>query len=277
MIRIVTDSSCDLPAEAIDAGRIIVVPLTIRFGDEEFIDRAEISVDDFWARMEDAAALPETATPSVGRFHQAYRDLVSEGADGIVAVCLSGRLSGTAQSARIAAEHVTAGVPIRVVDTGLVSLALGLVVATAAEAAAAGAPIDAVEQATNDAARATRLFAVLDTLDHLRRGGRIGGAAAFVGDLLRVKPLVTLLEGELAAAGRTRTKKRAVAAIIDHVAEAGDEIDRIGVFHSGHESVDEVVAAVDDLVEPTPMLARLGPVVGTHAGPGTLGVAYRLR
>jgi DegV family protein with EDD domain len=277
MIRIVTDSSCDLPSEVVEQHRVSVVPLTIRFGDEEFIDGVELSADGFWERVAAAADLPETATPPAGRFHDVFRSLVSEGADGIVAICLSSELSGTVQAARLAAENSTAGIPIRVVDSRSVSLGLGMSVVAAAGRSAGGGTIDAVEETARDAAGRTNLLAVLDTLDHLKRGGRIGGAAALVGEVLKVKPLITLRDGAVTAAGRIRTRKRAVGALLDHLAGLPGSIEAAGVIHSGHEEVGRIAEALATMVGEEPMVARLGPVVGTHAGPGVLGVVYRTR
>lgn len=277
MIRIVTDSSCDLPTEIAAEHRIAVVPLTIRFGDEEFIDGVNLSGDDFWARVEQAEALPETATPSVGRFGETYRDLVSEGADGIVVVCISEKMSGTAGSARLAAEQVTAGVPITVVDSETVTLGLGFAAIAAAERAATGAGVDAVAETARDTASRTDIFAVLDTLDHLHRGGRIGGAQAFIGDVLKVKPLIKVENGEVAAAGRTRTRKRAVAAILDHVTAISPKAERLGIFHSGSTELETIVDHVTEISPTPPVVTRLGPVVGTHTGPGVLGVVSLLR
>ena len=277
MIRVVTDSSCDLPPEVVADLRVSVVPLTIRFGDDEFVDGIELGVAEFWERVEESDSLPETATPSVGRFRETYRSLVSEGADGIVVVCISEKMSATAQSARMAAEQVTAGVPITVIDSGTVTMALGFAVMAAAERAKTGGGFEAVEAAARDAAGRSHLFAVLDTLDHLRRGGRIGGAQALIGDVLKVKPLITIEDGEVQAAGRTRTRKRAVAAILDHIEELEGRIDRLGVIHSGSSGLDTVVARVAEATGADPIVSRLGPVVGTHAGPGVLGVVALLR
>ena len=275
MIRIVTDSSCDLPESVIADHRITIVPLTIRFGEEGFVDREELSVDEFWERLTTGEVTPETAAPSVGRFQDAYKALSDEGADGIVAVMISSGISATHQSAAIAAEQLVSGIPVRVVDSRLVSGALGMAVVAAAEAAEAGGTIAEVEAAVLDAAADTNLFAALDTLEYLKRGGRIGGAAAFFGNLLDVKPIITFDDGVVHPGGRVRTRKKALAAILAHLDEIGDA--EVGVLHSDPEDLDAFVASLEDRGITNPPLFRLGPVVGTHAGPGVLGVVYRKR
>jgi len=274
MIRIVTDSSCDLPDEVIAQNRIEVVPLTIRFGEEELIDREELSGDEFWRRLTTGAALPETAAPSVGRFQQAFTRMVSSGADGIVVVGISSKISATLQSATLAAEQYTAGIPIRVVDSSLVSAALGLAVITAAEVAASGASIDEVEAAARHACERGRIFATLDTLEYLRRGGRIGGAQALIGGLLDVKPLVAFEEGKVAAAGRVRSRKKALAAVLEHVQEQQGGIDRLAVVHSDPPDLAEFVRRLAEVYPGEMMMARFGSVVGTHVGPNAIGVTY---
>jgi DegV family protein with EDD domain len=276
VIRIVTDSSCDLPAEVIERHRITVVPLTIRFGDEEFVDREQLTTDDFWRRLTEGLALPSTAAPSVGRFQEAFRRLSDEGADGLVVICISSKISATHQSAVLAAEQFPGGIPIRVVDSALVSAALGLVVIEAAELAATGVGIDAVESLAREASAAANIYATLDTLEFLKRGGRIGGAQAFFGNLLDVKPIITFQHGAVEPAGRVRTRRKALAAVVDHVAGLGDRITRFGVVHSDPADLDEFLAALRTVRDEAPLIARLGPVVGTHAGPGVAGVVYRL-
>jgi len=276
MIRIVTDSSCDLPEEVLARHRVTVVPLTIRFGDEEFVDREELSGDQFWARLTSGEALPETAAPSVGRFQEAFKRLSSEGADGVVVVCLSSEISATHQSASLAVDGYGGGIPVRVVDSRLVSAALGLVVIEAAEAASAGGSIDEVEAVAVAAAAESNLLATLDTLEFLKRGGRIGTAAAFFGNLLDVKPLIAFADGAVSPAGRVRTRKKAVAAILDRVRGFADEIATLSVIHSDPADLGEFQAALAEIHPGPTMVARLGPVVGTHAGPGVIGVCYRL-
>jgi DegV family protein with EDD domain len=274
MIRIVTDSSCDLPDEVIARHRIEVVPLTIRFGDEELVDREELSSEEFWRRLTAGPTLPETAAPSVGRFQQAFTRLVSAGADGIVVLCISSKISATIQSANLAAEQFTAGVPVRVVDSSLVSGALGLAAIEAAEAAAAGGSVDEVEAAARAACERGRIFAALDTLEYLRRGGRIGGAAALVGGLLDVKVLIGFEEGKVAGVGRVRSRKRAVAAVLDHFRENAGSVAHLAVVHSDPTELPEFLQTLSQIYEGEPMLCRFGPVVGTHIGPGAIGVAY---
>jgi DegV family protein with EDD domain len=277
MIRIVTDSSCDLPDEVVARHRLTVVPLTIRFGDEELVDREELSKDEFWERLTGGEALPETAAPSVGRFLEAFGRLSTEGADGVLVICLSAEVSATHQAAVLAAEGYAGGIPVRVVDSRLVSAALGLVVVEAAEAAAAGATIAETEQIAREAAANSNLLATLDTLEFLKRGGRIGAAAAFFGSLLDLKPLIAFAGGVVAPAGRVRTRRKAVAAILDHVSGMADQIQSLSVIHSDPDDLESFQQALAELYPGDTMVARLGPVVGTHAGPGVVGVAYRLR
>jgi DegV family protein with EDD domain len=276
LIRVVTDSSCDLPDDVVAAHRITVVPLTIRFGDDDLVDREELSVDEFWERLTTGGVTPETAAPSVGRFQQAYRQLADEGADGVVAVMISSGISATHQSAVLAADQLVSGIPVRVVDSRLVSGALGLAVIATAQAAAAGGTIDEVEQVAIQASAATNLFATVDTLEYLKRGGRIGGAAAFFGNLLDVKPLITFENGVVHPGGRVRTRRKAIAAVLDHLDSLGDGAE-IGIIHSQPDDLDEFVAALAERGHTDLPTFRLGPVVGTHAGPGVLGIVYTKR
>lgn len=276
MIRIVTDSSCDLPEDIIERHRIAVVPLTIRFGDEEFVDREQLSKDDFWARLITDEVLPQTAAPSVGRFQDTFRRLSDEGADGVVVACISSKISATYQAAALAADQYPGGIPIRVIDSALVSAALGLVVIEGAEAAEAGGTIDEVEQAVVAAAGATNLYATLDTIEYLRRGGRIGSAQAFFGNLLDVKPIISFEDGAVGAAGRVRSRKKAVAAVLAHATSLLPRLRRLAVIHSDADDLAEFEDALDQVWTGDRFVARIGPVVGTHAGPGVIGVVYRL-
>jgi DegV family protein with EDD domain len=276
MIRIVTDSACDLPNDLIEQHRIAVVPLTIRFGEKEYLDREGLSTDDFWHMLTTGDVLPETAAPSIGRFHEIYTRLSSEGADGIVVICISSALSATIQAAQAAAQQFTSGVPVRVIDSRLVSTALGFVAVEAAETSAAGASLREVVATAEAAAGSSNIVAALDTLEYLKRGGRIGGAAAFLGEVLSVKPLITVRDGAVGPAGRVRTRTKALAALIDHVAGLGERIRRLAIVHSTAPDIDEFVDSLSEVYQGDHIVCLLGPVVGTHTGPGVVAVAYRL-
>jgi DegV family protein with EDD domain len=277
VIRIITDSSCDLPDDVVERHRLTVVPLTIRFGDEDFVDREQLSKDDFWSKLTSSDVTPETAAPSVGRFQEAFTRLSAEGADGVVVICISSAISATHQAAVLAVDSYGGGIPVRVIDSRLVSVALGLVVVEAAQAAEAGATIAETERIAVDAAAKSNLLATLDTLEYLKRGGRIGGAAAFFGNLLDLKPLIAFADGVVSPAGRVRTRRKAVAAILEHLDGIVDRVEALAVVHSDPDDLqsfrDEVAARYPGPV----MLSRLGPVVGTHAGPGVIGIGYRLK
>lgn len=276
MIRIVTDSTADIPQELLDLHAITVVPLSVRFGDDEFVDREDLTHDAFWTLLAESEHLPETAAPSAGRFQDAFLDLAEQGASGVVAVCLSSRLSATYQSAVIAAEKVADTIAVMVVDSFAVTMAAGFQVLEAARSAEAGDDLATVAGAASAAAPKTNLFAALDTLEFLRRGGRIGSAQALVGSLLNVKPLITFAEGVVASAGRVRTRGKALSAIVDHIAEL-PSVAEIAVLHGQADDVEELRTRLSAFVPDDRLLvSELGPVVATHGGPGVIGVAYRL-
>ena len=273
MIRLVTDSSCDLPVEICDSLGITVVPLTVRFGDETFTDGVDLDNSGFWSRLDKSEGLPETAAPSAGSFLDVYAALAGQGADGVVVVTLSSVLSATHQSAVIAAENFP-GLPVKVIDSRTVSMALGLAAMAGAEVAGEGAGIDAVIAATSESAGAMQIVAALDTLEFLRRGGRVGSAQALLGGMLKVKPIVTVEDGVVAAAGRVMTRSKARTTIVERaLANAGSP--RMAVFGGRAAHFDDLVATIRTAVGDHLVIAELGPVVGTHAGPGTVGIAYQ--
>jgi DegV family protein with EDD domain len=276
MIRVVTDSSTDLPADLAEQHRIAVVPLSIRFGDDEFVDRIDLTHDEFWVKLSSSAHLPETAAPSAGSFQDAFEEAHKDGATGVVAVCLSADLSATYQSAVIAAERVSDRIPIKVVDSRSVTMAAGFQVLAAAEAAEQGGDLEAVSRAAEAVRPRVNVFAALDTLEFLKRGGRIGAAQAFFGGLLNVKPLITLADGVVSPAGRVRTRTKALSAIADHVGGLG-EVEQLAVLHGAAPDVEALTAKLAvHFPRDRIMAAQLGPVVSTHTGPGVIGVAYRL-
>lgn len=277
MIRIVTDTSADLPRQVVADLAITEVPLTVRFGDREYVDRDELSPERFWELLAGADELPQTAAPAPARFAAAYRGLAADGATGVVAVCISSELSGTLQSAEVAARDVAGEVPVQVVDSRLVSGALGLAVTAAARVAGVGRSLDEVAATARDAAGKAHVFGALDTLDHLRRGGRIGAAQAFFGGLLNVKPLITIEDGVVAPGGRVRTRRKALEAVLARAEEVAPEAEEMLVVHGNAADLDGFLERLGGIfATDRTRTAMLGPVVGTHSGPGVIGLCYRL-
>jgi DegV family protein with EDD domain len=274
-VRVVTDSACDLPQDLVDALGIEIVPLTIRFGSEELVDRDELSVDDFWRRLRVTEALPETSAPSAGAFEARFRELITRGATGIVCVNLSSRLSATMQAAQVAAAAVGGECPIHVIDSLTCSLGLGSLVLTAARRGADGDPIDAIVAEVTDRRDRTRLFGSLDTLEFIKRGGRIGNARALLGTMLSIKPVIEVRDGAVEESGRVRTRSKALRLLADKV--CAQPVDSVSVLHGQAPDVDELL----DLLDPTVprdeiVVGVVGPVIGTHAGPGVIGVTFQV-
>jgi DegV family protein with EDD domain len=275
-VRVVTDSACDLTEELATAGNITVVPLTIRFGDEHLADRTELSPAEFWRRCKEAPALPETSAPSPGAFRSAFEAAADDGADEILCLTISAGVSATYQSALAGADAMGERIPVKVVDTRFVTMGQGLLCLSAAELAETGASLDAVASRVDYLIARTRVLGVVGTLDHLQRGGRIGGAAALVGSLLSVKPVIEVKDGVVEQESRQRTRTRALDYLVTKC-RADAPFERIALAGGEADDLDQVAARLSDVETRHPLLVvDLGPVVGTHAGPGTVGVAYQM-
>ncbi len=272
-VRIVTDSSCDLSAADIERHQITVVPLTIRFGDEEFTDGVGLSAENFYEKMAASGELPSTAAPAPGAFETAFRNLAEEGAEAVVCVNLSFALSATGESAQTAARALEGEVDVRVVDSGKVSVGLGVMVKAAAAAAAAGHNADEIEAQLAELKERVFIYAVLDTLDNLKKGGRIGTAQALLGSALSIKPCLDLTSGVVEEAGKQRTRGKARNWLAARVAEAG-ELEHLAIAHGAAEDIDAFTASLGESPAQNPLtVALIGPVVGTHAGPGVIAAA----
>ncbi|MSQ31106.1 MAG: DegV family protein [Dehalococcoidia bacterium] len=271
-LRIVTDSTCDLPREAIQSLGITVVPLSILFGDEQLLDGVDIQSEQFFRRLERDPNMPTTAQPSPALFTRAYERLIEEGATEILSIHLSQKLSGTLESARQGAQGVE-GARIEQVDSATLSLGLGIGVMEAAKAARAGAGLDHVRALVTDIFRRTHIFVTLDTLEYLRRGGRMSRGQELLGTLLKVKPVLSIQDGEVVPVGRVRTRQRAIEDIISRCT-ALRPVEHLFVIHST--TPDEAnymrdrIAALDSGAAIT--VGRITPVIGVHGGPGVLGV-----
>jgi DegV family protein with EDD domain len=274
-IRVVTDSASDLAPELADEHLIEVVPLTVRFGDEELIDRKELSIDEFWRRLPLSETLPETAAPSAGTFEEAFRKVANEGADGIICISLSSRLSATMQSAQLAAKALEGEVPIEVVDSLQISMGLGSLCLSASRLAKSGASLDDIVADTVDRRGRSKLFAALDTLEYLKKGGRVGNARALLGSMLSIKPLLELRDGVVEEAGKVRTRSKSLQFLVDRVKEG--PVDNLWVL-SGEATDGETLLDGLDPIVPRDRIqtGAIGPVIGTHGGPGVIGVTFQV-
>lgn len=275
-IRVVTDSASDLPAAYATRLSIDVVSLTIRFGEEEFTDRVDLSPEEFWARCKVSPTLPETSAPSAGAFQAAYERAKAEGCDGVIVLALSSLLSATYQAAALAAEAVAGSIDVRVIDTLNVSMGQGLMAIDVAEMAATGASLDELEAHATAILKKSGVVASLDTLEHLIKGGRLGGAKALIGQVLSIKPLVELRNGVVDEAGRQRTRAKALAAVAK-VAASHAPLRRLALIHgacreSDVEALESLAAGIE--TDYPIIVTDVGPVVGTHGGPGIIGLTW---
>jgi len=271
-VRIVTDSACDLPQEVADELGIEIVPLTIRIDGHEYVDRADLTPAEFWAKCAQSPTLPETAAPAPGQFEAAYRRLAASGATSIVVINLSGALSATMQSAELAARSVTE-VPVTVVDSQQCTLGLGIIVTDCARLARSGASHDEVVARARDLASRTKVWGALDTLENLKKGGRIGGAKAMLASALAIKPIIEVRDGKVEQGGKQRTRSKALAFLVDTLVEAG-AVENLAVLHANCTDVDAFVAMLRPHYTGDILVGDIGPVVGSHAGAGTIGIAY---
>ena len=273
-IRVVTDSACDVPEEIARRLNIDIVSLSIRFGDEEFTDRVDLSPEAFWAKCKASKTLPETAAPSPGAFQAAYERAIADGCDGVIVLTLSALLSATNQSAVLGAEAVADRLPVRVVDTKAVSMAQGLLVIDVAEMAVTGADLEQLVAHAESLVAKVGVVAMLDTLEHLIKGGRVGGARALLGQVLSIKPLLELKDGVVAEAGRQRTRSKALVAIAE-VARSHAPLKRLALVHGASSEVANLESLVKDVSTQNPIIVTdMGPVVGTHGGPGIIGLCW---
>jgi DegV family protein with EDD domain len=273
---VVTDSSAYIPREALGDLSIPVIPLWLIWGDERFKDGVDIDPPTFYRRLREADTFPTTSQPSTGEFQDFFRQVGSE-ADAIVGVFVTSKLSGTVANA----QAVLAQLPeltIRVVDSLSTSMGLGFIVLAAARAAAAGKPMDEIVAAAKEMRDRVQLLFAVDTLEYLHRGGRIGGAKWLLGTALNIKPLLHLTNGTIEPLAQVRTKRKAIARMLE-VAEK-----RLGEKRMAEAAIidvdtpEEGEAVAQQVKEhfglPTVYRTTVSPAIGTHAGPGTVGIAF---
>jgi DegV family protein with EDD domain len=276
MIKIVTDSTAYLPESYIDEHDIRVVPLNVHFGQEAFKEGVELGDEEFYARLKAAPELPTTSQPSAGQFLEVFEEIAAGGHE-IVTLTISSKLSGTWNSA-MAAKDMLPDAGISVVDTLSTAVGMHLMIDAALEAIASGASRSEVAGLLEGMKGKVSFHFVVDTLEYLAKGGRIGGARALLGTMLRIKPILTLVEGAIEPLEQVRSKRKAVARLLDLVGEElGDNAAqaKLGVCHAivpedGSAVRRELVARLGC---EEPILSGLGPVIGTHTGPGCIAVA----
>lgn len=271
-VSIVTDSTADLPSDLVARYGIRVVPLLVQFGEEWFRDGVDLSPAAFYARLRTGSVLPTTSQPSLATFQATYEDLLKDGGQ-VVAIHLSSTFSGTYQASVVAARACSPG-RVAVLDSRSLSMGTGWLALEAAQAAAAGAPYKEVVALVERLRPGARVMAVLETLEFLQRGGRIGRARAFLGSLLGIKPLLEVRDGEVLPRERIRTWGRAIERLVELTLALG-KLRRVAVIHSG---ADQAAERLRGWLEPRLEHAELrtcelGPVLGTHIGPGAVGVA----
>ncbi|MBI4187156.1 MAG: DegV family protein [Chloroflexi bacterium] len=275
MIKIVTDSSADLPPALVEELGISVVPLYVRFGEDVYRDRVDIKEDEFYRRLTHDPVHPSTTQPTPKDFADVYQKLSLE-ADGIVSIHISSKLSGTCNSALQGKEIAAVKTPIEIVDSLTLTMGLGFIVIAAAKLARAGGTMVEVVKEARRIIPDIQLLGLLDTLKYLALGGRIGKAKALLGSVLNVKPLLTLKEGEVMPAGQVRSRSKGIERLADFIKSVPNIQDLAVIYNT---APDEAQALAEQVSSIFPreriLLARLGPMLGVHCGPGILFVAIR--
>jgi DegV family protein with EDD domain len=271
-VRIVTDSTCDLPASTIARYGIYIVPLYINVGHRGYLDGIDISREEFYQQLPEFPEHPTTAVPSPQKFHAIYDTLAEEGASEILSIHISEALSAVVDVARSAAQEVSSS-PVTVFDSRQLSLGTGFLVEKAASLATDGCSVEEILNALNAQVKRTQVFAALDTLEFLRRSGRMNGIVSNLGSLLQIKPILTMFDGK-PGTERVRTRQRAMSFLLERLREAGP-IERLAILHThAPERVAELRAQAADLLPQGDILAvDITPVIGAHIGPGAYGFA----
>jgi DegV family protein with EDD domain len=278
-VAIVTESTCDLPHEIAHQRNIHVVPQYVIWGNESFRDGIDLTSEAFYQRLATDKLLPKTSQPSPGDFVEAYRKArEAANADTVICLTLSAELSGSYNSAVQAAEAVD--FPVRVIDTRVASLPHGFMALTAADARDAGLPPTEIEEAIREAIPKSNVYFTVGTLEFLHRGGRIGGAQRLIGDTLKIRPILTVVDGKIEPKETVRTRKRVTERMLDLVGEIqqAGSMKRLGVIQAqAREEAEMLYNLLDEKYHPETLLtSHACAAVGVHVGPGCLGIAYQL-
>jgi DegV family protein with EDD domain len=272
LVKIVTDSTADIPEELAVELEITIVPCNVHFGRETYRDGIELSKEGFYTRLETSPTLPTTSAPATGLFEATYRKLASETSQ-ILSVHLAGALSAIYNSACLGAETIP-NLEIVLIDSGQASMGLGWLVIAAARAAREGQSLAQIVALVEDMKPRVRLFAALDTLEYLQKGGRVGKAVAVLGTLLSIKPLLEIRDSAVLPLERVRTRRKSIERLIELVAELGP-LEELAVLHSNASQEAQRLAEEISFLHSLEriLIAEVGVIIGTHAGPNGLGVA----
>ncbi len=275
-IKIVTDSACDVPPELARQFDITVVPVYINVGKKSYQEGIEISREQFYDRLPTFSEYPTTAAPAVGTFTQLYEQLTAAGATEILSMHIAHDLSAVYNTARVGAVAADSA-PVTLFDTRQITLGAGLLVLLAAEAAAAGQTITEIVAMLNEKVRRTHVFGMIDSLEALRRSGRVSWAQFGVGSLLQIKPIMMITDGMISAAAKVRTRKRALSQMLKMVADLAP-FERLAIIHvNAQEAAEELRQLSGDLFaslsEAAPIIQGVTPAIGTHLGVGAVGFA----
>jgi DegV family protein with EDD domain len=275
MTRIVVDSTLDLPQEKMKELGIEMVPLLVHFGDQAFRDKVDLDGEEFFDRLATVTQLPTTSQPSPQAFIDVYSKIPED--QPIVSIHIAHQLSGTIESARLAAQELP-GRDIRIVDSGNTTWAAGLLALEAAEAIKNGEEVGAVVARVEELVPRLRLLAILDTLKYVIMGGRVSRVQGAIGGLLRVKPIMLVTQGEIHRQPPARTWGQAQQKVLEDIGEHGGA-EAIAVIHArAPEAAATMKKMIEDSLGSTGVLVGpIGPVIGTHSGPGAVGVAYIAR
>lgn len=272
-VRVVTDSVSDLPPAIAEELGITIVPANVHFGTQVFKDGVDLTTDEFFDKLFNGPEFPTTSQPSVGEFADTYTR-VAEDADAIVSVHVSSKVSGTFNSAEQGADRVGVECPIEVLDTLQASMGVGLITMAAARAANSGASMEEVVEVANDATARTQCVVLLDTLEYLQRGGRIGKARALLGTLLKIKPLITIRDGEVHDFAKERTRRKAIARLQRAAQDLSPFTSASVMYSTSRDEADSLAESIRPLMtgDEEPIVVRFGPALGTYVGPDSLGL-----
>ena len=272
-VRILADSTCDLPSEVISPLGIRVIPLYIHIGNQDYLDGIDMSREEFFSRLPSLRTPPTTAVPSSGKFHALYDSLADEGASEVLSIHISSKLSAIVNVAQTAATE-TSSVPVTVFDSRQISMGTGFLVQTAAELGLAGASVKDILIKLGEQLKRTHVWAALDTLEYLRRSGRMNQVVAGLGELFQLKPILNMYDG-VYGVERTRTRKNAMRRLLDKLNEYGP-YEKLAFIHA--EALDRVTSLKNEVSHLLPStnktwIETINPVLGAHLGPGLVGFA----